>query len=82
VKIGLLNTNVAAIKRKEDLAFLNANASLMCTEVKACHKAQCELIMADMRAPLVSSMSSNPTPPADPPKPTNRKKKRRRCSSF
>jgi hypothetical protein len=35
VKIGLLKTNVVAIKRKEDLALLTADTSSMCAEVKA-----------------------------------------------
>jgi hypothetical protein len=40
VKIGLLKTNVAAIKRKEYLALLTADTSSMCAEVKAWHKAR------------------------------------------
>jgi hypothetical protein len=39
VKIDLRKTNVAAIKRKEDLALFTTNMSSMCAEVKACHKA-------------------------------------------
>jgi hypothetical protein len=68
VKIGLLMTNVAAIKRKEVLALLTADTSSMCDEVKAQHKAQCELILAEMRPPPTSL---NPTPTADPPKAPN-----------
>jgi hypothetical protein len=49
VKIGLLKTNVAAIKRKEDLTLLTADTSSMCAEVKAWHKAQCDFILAEMR---------------------------------
>jgi hypothetical protein len=43
VKIGLLKTNVAAIRRKEDLALLTADTSSKCTEVKPWHKARCEV---------------------------------------
>jgi hypothetical protein len=68
VKICLLMTNVAAIKRKEVLALLTTDTSSMCDEVKAHHKAQCELILAKLRPP---PMSSNPTPAADPPKAPN-----------
>jgi hypothetical protein len=39
VKIGFLKTNVSAIKRKEDLALLSADTSLMCAKVKMWHKA-------------------------------------------
>jgi hypothetical protein len=39
VKIDLLKTNVAMIKRKEDLALLTADTSSMCAEVKAWRKA-------------------------------------------
>jgi hypothetical protein len=39
VKIGLLKTNVIAIKRKEDLALLTTDTSSMCAEVKVWHKA-------------------------------------------
>jgi hypothetical protein len=67
VKISLLKTNVMAIKRKEDLALLNADMSSMCTEVKAWHKEQCDLVLAEMRSPPVSSTSSNPGTMADPP---------------
>jgi hypothetical protein len=35
VKIGLLKTNVATIKRREDLALLTADTSSMCVEMKA-----------------------------------------------
>jgi hypothetical protein len=45
VKIGLLKTNVAAIKRKEDLALLTTDISSMCAEVKAWHKTQCNMIL-------------------------------------
>jgi hypothetical protein len=38
-KIGLLKTNVAAIKRKEDLALLITDTSSMCDKVKVWHKA-------------------------------------------
>jgi hypothetical protein len=55
VKIDLLKTNVAAIKRKEDLALLTADTSSMCVEVKAWHKAQCDIILAEMRPPPVGS---------------------------
>jgi hypothetical protein len=39
VKIGLLKTNVAAKKRKEDLTLLTPDTSTMGVEVKAWHKA-------------------------------------------
>jgi hypothetical protein len=39
VKIGLLKTNVIAIKRKEDLALLITDTLSMCAEVNAWHKA-------------------------------------------
>jgi hypothetical protein len=55
VKIDLLKTNVAAIKRKEDLALLTVDTSSMFAEVKAWHKAQCETILAEMRPPPASS---------------------------
>jgi hypothetical protein len=51
VKIDLLKTNVDAIKRKEDLALLTADTSSMCTKVKEWHKAQCNIILAEMRPP-------------------------------
>jgi hypothetical protein len=51
VKIDLLKTNVTKIKRKEDLALLTADTSSMCPEVKAWHKAQCDIILAEMRPP-------------------------------
>jgi hypothetical protein len=51
VKIDLLKTNIAAIKRKEDLALFTADTSLMCAEVKAWHKAQCGIIFGEMRPP-------------------------------
>jgi hypothetical protein len=68
VKTGLLKTNAAAIKRKEDMALLTVDTSSMCDEVKAWHKAQCKLILAEMRPPPASS---NPTPAADPPEAPN-----------
>jgi hypothetical protein len=58
VNIDLLKTNVAAIKRKEDLALLTADTSSMCTEVKAWHKAQCDIILAKMRPPPASSTTT------------------------
>jgi hypothetical protein len=58
VKINLLKTNVAAIKRKEDLALLTADTSLMYAEVKAWPKAQCETILAEMRPPPASSTTT------------------------
>jgi hypothetical protein len=67
VKIGLLKTNDAAIKRNEDLALLTADTSSMCDEVKAWNKA---IILAKMRPP---SASSDPTPTADPPEAPNSK---------
>jgi hypothetical protein len=68
VKIDLLKTNVAAIKRKEDLALLTADTSSMCTEVKAWHKAQCDIILAEMRPPPASSttMLAAAEPPEAP----------------
>jgi hypothetical protein len=66
VKIGLLKTNVAAKKRKEDLTLLTADISSMGAEVKTWHKAQCDLILAEMRSPPMSSTSSNPTPTSAP----------------
>jgi hypothetical protein len=57
VKIGLLKTNVAAIKRKEDMALLTANTYSMCVEVKVWHKAQCEIVLAEMRPPPASSLA-------------------------
>jgi hypothetical protein len=78
MKIGLLKTNVAAIKRKEDLALLTADTSSMCDEVKAWHKAQCDLVLAKMRSP---SASSNPTPATNH-QMAKRKKKWRRCLPF
>jgi hypothetical protein len=68
VKIGLLKTNVATIKRKEDLALLTVDTSSMCAEVKAWHKAQCEIILAKIRPPTVSSTT---TPTANPPETPN-----------
>jgi hypothetical protein len=65
VKIGLLKTNVAAIKRKEDLTLLTTYTSLMCTEVKAWHKAQCNMIFAEMRLPPPAT--SGPPPASNPP---------------
>jgi hypothetical protein len=58
VKIDLRKTNGAAIKRKEDLALLTADTSLMCAEVKVWHKAQCDIILAEMRPPPVSSTTT------------------------
>jgi hypothetical protein len=68
VKISLLKTNVTAIKRKEDLALLTADTSSMCDEVKAWHKVQCDIILAEMRHPLASSTT---TPVANPPEAPN-----------
>jgi hypothetical protein len=62
VKIGLLKTNVAAIKRKEDLALLTTDTSLMCAEVKAWHKAQCDMILAEMRLPPPTTSAPPPAP--------------------
>jgi hypothetical protein len=67
VMIGLLKINVAAIKRKEDLAFLTADMSLMCAEVKGVAQGACDLVLAEIRSPPTSSTSSNPKPVADPP---------------
>jgi hypothetical protein len=39
----------------------------MSTELKPWHKAQCDLILAEMRSPPVSSTSSHPTPATEPP---------------
>jgi hypothetical protein len=64
VNIGLLKTNVAAIKRNEDLALLTADNSSMCAEVKAWHKAQCDIILPEMRPPPARSTTlpvANPT---------------------
>jgi hypothetical protein len=58
VKIELLKTNVAAIKWKEDLALLTTDTSSMCVEVKVWHKAQCDIILAEMRPPLASSTTT------------------------
>jgi hypothetical protein len=63
MKIGLLKTNVAAIKRKEDLALLTADTSSICAKVKACHKAQCDIILVEMKPPPASSTT---TPSANP----------------
>jgi hypothetical protein len=62
VKIGLLKTNVAAIKRKEDLALLTTDTSSMCTEVKVWHKAQCDMILAEMRLPPPTTLAPPPAP--------------------
>jgi hypothetical protein len=74
VKIDLLKTNVAAIMRKEDLALLTADTSSMCTEVKAWHKAQCDIILAEMQPPppaisatATTTASSTRTPTTNPP---------------
>jgi hypothetical protein len=66
VKISLLKTNVAAIKRKEDLALLTTDTSSMCAEVKAWHKAQCDMILAELRLPppATSAPLSAPNPPS------------------
>jgi hypothetical protein len=69
VKIDLLKTNVSAIKRKEDLALLTTDTSSMCTEVKAWHKAQCNIILAEMRLP--PPMTSTTTPAPNPPEAPN-----------
>jgi hypothetical protein len=68
VKIGLLKTNVTVIKRKEDLALLTADMSSMCAEVKVWHKAQCDIILAEMRPPTASSTTK---PTANPPEAPN-----------
>jgi hypothetical protein len=68
VKIGLLKTNIAAIKRKEDLALLTADMSSMCAEVKAWPKAQYDIILAEKMLPPTSSTT---TPAANPPKAPN-----------
>jgi hypothetical protein len=63
--IDLLKTNVAAIKRKKDLALLTTNTSSMCTEVNVWHKAQCDIILAEMRfaPPATSTTTPAPNPP-------------------
>jgi hypothetical protein len=68
VKIDLLKTNVAAIKRKVDLTLLTADTSSMCSEVKAWHKAQCDIILAEMRPPPASSTKTPAAanPPEEP----------------
>jgi hypothetical protein len=68
VKIGLFKTNVAAIKRKEDLALLTTDTSSMCAEVNAWHKAQCDIILAEMRLPppATSALPPAPNPPEAP----------------
>jgi thioredoxin-like negative regulator of GroEL len=67
VKIDLLKTNVAAIKRKEDLALLTADTSSMCAKVKAWHKVQCDIILAEMRPPPATSTTTPaPYPPEAP----------------
>jgi hypothetical protein len=68
VKIGNLKTNIAAIKRKEDLALLTADTSSICTEVKAWHKAHCDIILSEMRPPPASSTK---TPAANQPEAPN-----------
>jgi hypothetical protein len=62
VKIGLLKTNVAAIKRKEDLALLTTDTSSMCAEMKVWHKAQCDMILAEMRLPPLATSAPPPAP--------------------
>jgi hypothetical protein len=69
VKIGLLNTNVAAIKRKVDLALLTTDTSSICAEVKAWHKAQCDMILAKIQLP--PSATSTPPPAPNPPEAPN-----------
>jgi hypothetical protein len=67
VKIDLLKTNVTTIKRKEDLALLTADTSSMCAEVKAWHKALCDIILAEMRpAPATSTTTPALNPPEAP----------------
>jgi hypothetical protein len=69
VKIDLLNTNVTAIKKKEDLMLLTTDTLLMYAEVKAWHKAQCDIILAEMRPPpaaLTSTMTAALNPPEAP----------------
>jgi hypothetical protein len=67
VKISLLKTNVAAIKRKEDLALLTTDTSSMCAEEKAWHKAQCDMILAELLLPppATSAPPLVPNPPSD-----------------
>jgi hypothetical protein len=75
VKIDLLKINIAAIKRKEDLVLLTANTSSMCAEVKAWHKEQSDIILAEMTPPppptssatTATTASSTTTPAANPP---------------
>jgi hypothetical protein len=69
VKIEFLKNNVAAIKRKEDLALLTADTSSMCAEVKAWHKAHCDIILAEMRPPPPAT--STTTPALNPPEAPN-----------
>jgi hypothetical protein len=64
VKIDLLKT-----KRKEDLTLLTADTSLMCTEVKAWYKAQCDIILAEMPPPPLAT--STTTPELNPPEAPN-----------
>jgi hypothetical protein len=69
VKIGLLKTNVAAIKRKEDMVLLTTDTSSTCAEVKVWHKAQCDIILAQMRLP--PPVTSAPTPAPNQPEAPN-----------
>jgi hypothetical protein len=69
VKIDLLKTNVAAIKRKEDLALLTVDTLSMCAEVKVWHKVQCDIILAEMRPPPPATSTTMPTP--NPPEAPN-----------
>jgi hypothetical protein len=62
VKIDLLKTNIAVIKRKEHLALLTADTLSMCAKVKAWHKAQCDIILAEMRPPPATTTPA-PNPP-------------------
>jgi hypothetical protein len=65
VNIGLLKGNIAAKKRKEDLALMTADTSTMDEEVKACYKEQHNLIFKEMRAPpTTSTPPTSSTPPA------------------
>jgi hypothetical protein len=49
---------------EEDLAPLTADTSSMCAEVKAWHKEQCEVILAEMRPPPESTTTPVAHPPA------------------
>jgi aryl carrier-like protein len=70
VKIDLLKTNVAAIKRKDDLVLLTTDTLSMCAEVKAWHKAQCDINLAEMRPPPAAPTSTM-TAASNPPEASN-----------